>query len=153
MSIEEYADRIKPAGVLYVDVYPYRVLANRSVEFLMLKRRPDVVMPSRWQAVSGKIRKGEAIQAAFVRQLKNKTGHDVDSVASLGLVNVYHDAHYDTVMMTPAASARLTEDDIKLDETLHVAHQWCGISEAKEYLPWPTPRASLDEIVARVRAG
>lgn len=150
MSIEEYADRMKPAGVLYVDVYPYRVLPDRRVEFLMLQRRSDVVMPSRWQAVSGKLRKGETIQAAFVRQLKKKTGRDIESVQPLSLVNVYYDAHYDTVMMVPAASARLTGDVIVLDETLHVAHQWCGIDQAKEYLPWPVPRASLDEIVASV---
>ena len=152
MSIQEYAERMKPVGVLYVDVYPYRVLPDRSVEFLMLKRRSDVVMPSRWQAVSGKLRAKETIHSAFVRQVEKKTGHRVE-VAPLSQVNVFYDAHYDTVMMVPAAGAELGEDPISIDESLHVAHKWSRIEEAKGHLPWPTPQASLEEIALRVAGG
>jgi len=39
------------------------------VEFLLLRRRTDVVMADCWQAISGKLRAYERISHTFVRQL------------------------------------------------------------------------------------
>ena len=60
-DIRNYMERLRPAGILYVDVYSYRVSPVGDVEFLVLRRRDDVVLAGQWQAVSGKLRAGERI--------------------------------------------------------------------------------------------
>ena len=49
-----FGELLRPVGVLYVDVYPFRRCSG-GVEFLVVRRRDDVVMPGSWQALSGKL--------------------------------------------------------------------------------------------------
>ena len=107
MTIEQFHSRLRPAGLLYVDVYPYFLPAGGGLEFLLLKRRADVVLPGVWQPVSGKIKEGEKFSEAFVRQAVEKTGQLPMRAFALDTVNAYFDTHYDTVMLVPSAACGL----------------------------------------------
>jgi len=146
-DIRNYADRVHPVGVLYVDVYPYRVLDDRTARFLLLRRRADVVMPDCWQAVSGKLRANERISHAFVRQVLAKTGQAPCRLHRFEAVTSFYDEYYDTVMMVPAAAAELSTDDVRIDASLHVESRWVTQQEARHLLPWPSSRDAIDGIV------
>jgi 8-oxo-dGTP pyrophosphatase MutT (NUDIX family) len=106
-DIGDFADRIRPIGVLYIDVHPFRVSASGDAEFLVLRRGAGIPLAGQWQTVSGKIRKGERIADAFARQVLGKTGRRPAQLFKLAEVTTFFDEYYDTVMMVPAAAARL----------------------------------------------
>jgi len=152
-DIRNYADRLHPVGVLYVDVYPYRVLDDGTVHFLLLRRRPDVVMPDCWQAVSGKLRPDERISHAFVRQVVAKTGQSPLRLSRFEAVTSFYDEYYDTVLMVPAAAAQLNAGDIQIDTSLHRESRWVTQPQAHQLLPWPASRNAIDGIAEAVLGG
>ncbi|MCH9680452.1 MAG: NUDIX domain-containing protein [Deltaproteobacteria bacterium] len=137
MSIEDYGHRVKPAGILYVDVFPYHVPVGAEPRFLLLRRRLDVVMPGVWQAVSGKIAAEERIRRAFVRQVQRKTGQVPRELFKLDTVTIFYDDYYDTVMMVPVAACRIEPTPIEIDPKLHTEHRWATLDEARELVEWP----------------
>jgi len=151
--LANYADRIHPVGVLYVDVYPYRMRDDDTLEFLLLRRRADVVMPDCWQAVSGKLRADERISHAFLRQVVAKTGQAPSRLHRLEAVTSFYDEYYDTVMMVPGAAAQLGAGDVRIDESLHQEFRWVSQAEAHELLPWRTSRAAIDAIAEAILNG
>lgn len=54
MSIEKFKDRMKSIGVLYIEMYPFRLSDLGEIEFLILKRNTVVELGNSWQAISGK---------------------------------------------------------------------------------------------------
>lgn len=152
-DIRNYMERLRPAGILYVDVYPYRVSPVGDVEFLVLRRRGDVVLAGQWQAVSGKLRAGEQIADAFVRQVRTKTGRTPLAVFKLAEVATFYDDYYDTVMLVPGAAALLGDGDVTLRASLHVAHRWLSRTDACALLPFSGQHNALAVIEESVRAG
>ncbi|WP_457280999.1 NUDIX domain-containing protein [Polaromonas sp. P5_D5] len=131
-----FVSRTKPVGVLYVDVYPYFKDQDNRIQFLLLKRRADVVMPGKWQAISGKINENERIQDAFIRQVEKKTGQSPIAFEKVDYVNMFFDDYYDTVMVVPAASAEISKR-IVLDSTLHDDHIFVTYDELSKYDLFP----------------
>jgi dihydroneopterin triphosphate diphosphatase len=152
MSIEKFSKRMKSVGVLYVDVYPFRISSNNEPEFLLLKRNQDVVMPSIWQIVSGKIRERETIKEAFIRQTTEKTGLKPLSLFKVDFVNTFYDENYDTVMLVPSAAAELAPGDVVLSEKLHCEFKWASLSLAEELIPWSEQLVGLRKTNAIVEA-
>ena len=152
-DIGDFADRMRPIGVLYVDVHPFRVAESGEAEFLLLRRAEGVPLPGQWQTVSGKIRKGERIADAFARQVFGKTGSRPAQLFKLAEVTTFYDEYYDTVMMVPGAAARLDgRDEIRLDGSLHVEHRWVDLVEATRLLPYSGQRRAVSVIAAMVAA-
>lgn len=137
MTIEQFHSRLRPAGLLYVDVYPYFLPTGGGLEFLLLKRRADVAMPGVWQPVSGKIKEGEKFSEAFLRQAVEKTGQRPIRVFSLDSVNAYFDAHYDTVMLVPNAACRLTNKDVEVNSDLHLDYKWVDMAAFEVMVEFP----------------
>lgn len=144
MVIEEFANRIKQVGVLYVDVYPYFIDPTGNITFLVLKRRDDVQLPGSWQAISGKIWQNEKIRHAFIRQVKDKTGLLPVELFKIDNVNVFYDDYYDT--MVPAAACRLESQRVTLDPSLHTEYRWIRADEAALLLVWPNQLKNINQI-------
>jgi ADP-ribose pyrophosphatase YjhB (NUDIX family) len=137
VTIENYRDRVKLAGILYVDVYPFFSTEQSQTDFLLLKRRDDVQLPSSWQPVCGKIVNDERLRNAFVRQIRIKTGQQPTELYRLDEVNIFYDDFYDTVMMVPVAAARLTKRDVIIDTSLHCDYRWVQGQDVEQYLQFP----------------
>lgn len=153
-DIGDFADRIRRIGVLYIDVHPFRVSASGDAEFLVLRRGGGIPLAGQWQTVSGKIRKGERIADAFARQVLGKTGRRPAQLFKLAEVTTFFDEYYDTVMMVPAAAARLDgPGEIRLDAGLHVEFRWVDLAEATRLLPWSGQRRALAVIDSMLAAG
>lgn len=150
-DIRNYEDRLRPAGILYVNVYPYRIDISGNLRFLLLRRRTDVPLPGVWQPVSGKIRAGERIADAFVRQVEVKTGQVPHTVLKLNTVNSYYDEYYDTVMLVPMAAAGLSDDKVVIDSSLHTDSIWLEASEARARVPWKNQQEAMVTIEEAVQ--
>jgi hypothetical protein len=147
MLSDELLLRSQLPRVLYVNVYPYR-LQGAHPEYLLFRRRKDVVLPGIWQPISGKIVTGQTISEAFAAQVEKKTGGPADRIDSVDYVNTYYDSHYDAVMLVPSAVARISERAIRLDADLHDEVCWVKYEE----IPKAIPFAGQLEAYARVHA-
>ncbi|MDE0539881.1 MAG: NUDIX domain-containing protein [Rhodospirillales bacterium] len=150
MSIDRFRSRLRPPGLLYVDVYPYHLSPSGELEFLLLKRRGDIVLPNVWQPVSGKIKEGEKFGEAFIRQAAQKTGRRPLRVFALDTVNTYFDAYYDTVMLVPSAACRLFDKTVALDADLHVEFRWVDLARFEAIVKFDHQRETARKISAIV---
>ncbi|MBG6215510.1 ADP-ribose pyrophosphatase YjhB (NUDIX family) [Cryobacterium sp. CAN_C3] len=148
MRIDDFADRIRPVGVLYVDVHPFTWDSERGLEILLFKRNAEVPMPGQWQTVSGKLAKGERVVDGFLRQLKKKSGLHPSRLFKMSNVATFFDEFYDTVMLVPNALAFVEKTDIKLDGELHNSFMWATPDEALAHLAWPTQRQAVGAMQA-----
>ena len=157
MSIDRFQSRLRPAGLLYVDVYPYFMSAPGDLEFLLLKRRGDVVLPDRWQPVSGKIREGEKFSEAFLRQAVDKTGQTPVRVFALDSVNAYFDVHYDTVMLVPSAACEFSRKAVSIRSDLHADYKWVDLAAFEMSVKFPkqaeTAKVIRDGVLGEGRGG
>lgn len=146
MRIDDYQERLRPIGVLYVDVYPFVFDRDGTKRFLLLRRGPDVVNPGAWQAVSGKIAKNERIEHAFTRQVLKKTGATPHQLFKLSRVSTFYDEYYDTVMLVPAVGALMPATDVTMDEELHIEFGWFAAKEARAMLQFSSQRKAIRAI-------
>jgi hypothetical protein len=103
--------------------------------------------------VCGKIAKDEQIRTAFVRQVCEKTGQQPTELYKLDTVNVFYDECYDTVMLVPAAAARLASRDVRLDTSLHCEHRWVRGQDVEQYLQFSKQVECLRMIEGLLRGG
>jgi dATP pyrophosphohydrolase len=153
MSIDRYREQLKPAGILYVDVYPYHLSDTGEPRFLLLRRVETGEMPGSWQPVSGKLQEGETIHAGFLRQVRVKTGHRPIELHKLDFVNTFYDAFYDTVMFVPSAACRLAGLDVTIAAKHHQDFRWVSASEAERLLDWPAQGQCIRDVNRRLSVG
>jgi len=148
--IEKFAHTMKQVGVLYVDVYPCRVTEAGNIEFLLFKRRDDVVMPGVWQGISGKIKENEKISAAFSRQVAKKVGHAPKRLFKLDMVNTFYDDYYDTVMFVPSAGC-VVDNVTAIDETLHSEYKFVTEADLPEFIHFPNQLKAFEMAAEHLR--
>lgn len=153
MTIDKYTERLKRAGILYVDVYPYHVDPAGAVLFLFLLRNDAGELPDSWQPVCGKIATGERIRHAFVRQVKSKTGQIPAELYKLDVVNTFYDDFYDTVMFVPCAACRLGSLKVEISPEHHTQYAWLDLEEARKRLEWPVQIQCVETIARRLELG
>lgn len=149
---DELEKRMKPVGVLYVNVFPAR-MSGDNPEFLLLKRRADVVMPNVWQPVSGKIREGETIKAAFFRQVEQKTGIVLPKMYRSDTVHIYYDDYYDAVMAVPFAFCFLEQRNIVLNSSLHCEYTWVSEKQFAVMNPFVAHQRFVEHIATWKETG
>ena len=98
-----------------VDVYVFRRIRNQ-VQFLLLRRRPDVVLGDMWQSVHGKIEPGERASEAALRQIEERTSLIPTKLYSADYINQFYDHASDTIVLAPtfAAMAGLLKNVLSL---------------------------------------
>jgi len=145
-NIDNYADRLKTVGVLYVDLYPFRKTSKGDFEYLLFRRNDKVELANTWQTISGKIEKDERISEAFSRLAKKRTGVNPKKIIKLQTVNMFYDEYYDTVMLVPTSACELAEDDEVVISDLHTEYRWSSKEEALDLLIWPNQKKVIELI-------
>lgn len=79
IPVDEYSRIIELLPILCVDI----VLRNVRGEYLLVKRANEP-KKGRWWVIGGRVRKGEKVEAAVVRKIKEEVSLDVESVHPLG---------------------------------------------------------------------
>lgn len=128
------SDAFKSGVVRAVDVYPYR-REREVIEFLLLRRAPDMLYSGTWRMVGGKIQPGERAWTAALRELYEETQRSPRRFWTVPSVNSFYEWQYDRVNLIPAFAAELNADPV-LDQE-HDAFRWLQAEEAAERLAWP----------------
>lgn len=133
-----------------VDVYAYR-LQEGQVQFLLLRRAPNVSYAGQWRMIGGKIRYGEAAWQTAFREIEEETGQQPYRLWVVPSLNVFYEWPHDRVNLIPAFAAELTDDPVLNDE--HNAFAWLDEEEAAARLLWPEQQRLLRLTAQLLRQG
>lgn len=136
------------AGV--VDVFVVHP-ASRGWRHLALRRARGVRCPGTWEAVHGRIERGETPPDAARREVREETGLAVARLYSL-TVNPFFLTATGTVELAVAFVAVVADDAVTLGEE-HDAFEWLSRSAARRRYHWPRERESLDHIAILFKGG
>ncbi len=133
-----------------VDVFVVRRV-GRGWRHLALRRAGDVRCPGTWEAVHGRIERGESPPAAARREVREETGLAVERLYSL-TVNPFFLTATGTVELAVAFVAVVSDGDLTLGSE-HDAHEWLARTAARRRYHWPRERESLDHIAVLFKGG
>lgn len=137
------------AGV--VDVFVVRPAASRGWRHLALRRAHGVRCPGTWEAVHGRIERGETPPAAARREVREETGLAVERLYAL-TVNPFFLTATGTVELAVAFVAVVADGAVTLGDE-HDACEWLSRAAARRRYHWPRERESLDHIAVLFKGG
>ena len=136
------------AGV--VDVFVVRT-APRGWQHLALRRAADTRCPGTWEAVHGKIERGESPPDAARREVREETGLAVQRLYAL-TVNPFFLASTGAVELAVAFVAVVQKSTVTLGPE-HDRAEWLSRAAARKRYHWPRERESLDHIAVLFNGG
>lgn len=86
LPADEYQQILRRVPVLCVD----GILVNQRGQFLLVKRK-NAPMQGEWWVPGGRVLKGETLEAAFTRKMREELGIDVRILMPAGYFEVQHD--------------------------------------------------------------
>ncbi len=128
-----------------VDVYIFRHVRNQ-VQFLLLRRRPDVVLGDTWQSIHGKIEPGERAVEAAMREVEERTAFVPTKLYSADYINQFYDHASDTIVLAPAFAALVDPGAKVRVSPEHSDYAWCDLEETVARLPWSGQRWAVRHI-------
>lgn len=122
--------------------------------YLVFRRpeRKDLQLPSFWQGVTGAVEKGETLEAAAIREVKEETGIDLEGVHDTGFSFSYpiQDA-WKTAYPSDAKHitehvffAKVVSDPVLSKE--HTAFRWVTFAEGLTLLTFGANPESLERV-------
>jgi 8-oxo-dGTP pyrophosphatase MutT (NUDIX family) len=136
------------AGV--VDVFVVRP-GRRGWQHLALRRSPTTRCPGAWEAVHGRIERGETPPEAARREVREETGLAIERLYSL-TVNPFFLTSTGAVELAVAFVAVVAPGGVKLSEE-HDALEWLSRARARARYHWPKERESLEHIAILFKGG
>lgn len=135
-----------------VDVYVFRRV-QAHVQFLVLRRRPDVVLGDTWQSIHGKIEPGERAVDAALREVTEQTGFLPKKLYSADYINQFYDHHTDRIVLAPSFAALVgSREQPRLSSEYH-DYAWCDLEETVARLPWSGQRWAARHIYDVIAMG
>lgn len=123
----------------FVDCHVYR--RGETIEWLVMKRAPHIILPNTWQPVQGHIEPGETAYEAAFRELQEETGLSCQKFYQASYVNRFYLAQTDQIILSPVFCAEVSGEVTLSDE--HTEYKWVSFEEAMHTYPWPGQRKSL----------
>ena len=141
-------DTIVRVGV--VDVFVVRP-HGRVWQHLALRRAAGVRCPGTWEAVHGRIERGETPPQAARREVREETGLSVERLYAL-TVNPFFMKSTGTVELAVVFVAVVGRGTAVLGEE-HNAYAWLSRAAARRRYHWPREREALDHIAVLFKGG
>lgn len=135
-----------------VDVYVFR-RAKKRVQFLVLRRRPDIVLGDTWQSIHGKIEPGERAVDAALREVEEQTGMVPQKLYSADYINQFYDQKTDTVVLAPSFAALVGPTEQPRLSSEYSDYAWCDLEETVARLPWSGQRWAARHIYDVIAMG
>lgn len=123
------------------------IILNPLNQVLLVQRSQKSSYPDYWQLVEGKLEKGESLEVALKREIREETGL---STSELILNNVFYNeleakgSNYLCIRVVFNTNAISTQISIS-DE--HAAFGWFGVEEALALSLLPGTKAILDTLL------
>ncbi|MEJ7652528.1 MAG: NUDIX domain-containing protein [Chloroflexia bacterium] len=128
-----------------VDVYPFRVIEDRS-QYLALKRMPNLPLGNTWQVVHARIERKETAVRAAVRELKQQTGLTPTGMWNIDYVNSFFSPEEDVVFLVPSIGVLVdNNDDVSLTPE-HVSWEWVSSTTALKRFMWVGQRLAIQTL-------
>jgi dATP pyrophosphohydrolase len=135
-----------------VDVYIFRRM-NKNVQFLVLRRRPDVVLGDTWQAIHGKIEPGERAVDAALREVRERTGLTPRKFYSADYINQFYDHATDSIVLAPSFAGLVGSREKPQLSSEFGDYAWCDLEETVARLPWSGQRWAVRHIYDVIAIG
>lgn len=147
----EMPDSSVDVKVATVDVYVIRPLPE-GWRVLVLRRGQDTRCPGSWEAVHGRIERGERPEQAAVREVLEESDLNVSRLYNIA-VQPFYLPRLGMVTAAVVFAAFVDEPaDVRLGEE-HDRFEWLSPSEAEARFIWPRSRTILRDIVALLKGG
>jgi dihydroneopterin triphosphate diphosphatase len=135
-----------------VDVYVFRK-SRRRIQFLVMRRREDVVLGNLWQSVHGKIEPGEHSVDAAVREMREQTGLEPQRVYSADYINQFYNHAMDAIVLAPSFAILVGPNDEPTLASPYSDYAWCDLEETVGRLPWSGQRWAVRHIFDVIAIG
>jgi len=132
--------------VAYVDVYVLRGAGN-ALQVLLLRRAVGQSRPGSWEAVHGKIDRGETPVDAARRELREETGCVPIALYNLSRVEQFYHHTTDEIVLVPAFVAFIAADAVVQLSEEHESQLWLTPTEARARCSWPRAARCLEDAV------
>jgi 8-oxo-dGTP pyrophosphatase MutT (NUDIX family) len=132
-----------------VDVWVFRVTADGALELLLLRRSAGRILPGLWQGVSGSLEAGERVVEGALRELREETAIDTDTIDAfydLDQVNQFHEPTVDSVLSAAVFAVRVRPGAEAVLSDEHDMSRWLSPAEALSLVIWPAYRESIGRI-------
>lgn len=135
-----------------VDVYLFRRV-NARVQFLVLRRKPDLPLGDTWQAVHGKIEHGESAVTAVKREIEQRVGLIPVRLYSADYIGQFYDHQTDTIVLAPTFAAQVAPRVKPNVSAEYVDFAWCDLEETTARLLWTSQRWAVRHIYDVIAMG
>lgn len=128
-----------------VDTYLFRAV-NARVQFLVVRRRPEVAMGDTWQSIHGKITGGETAVEAARREIEEHTGIVPTQMYTADYISQFYDHVTDTIVLAPTFAARVPARVKPRLSGDYIDYAWCDLEETTGRLMWSAQRWAVRHI-------
>lgn len=140
-----------------IEVCVFSVRGSEPLYLLLKRSNDEEIYPGIWQFVSGSMNADETAYTAAHRELIEETQLPVRQFYVVPHVNVFYDADYDAVNISPLFAAKVDVQSKPRLSKEHTSYQWCSYDEAMRMLVWPGQKQGLhivnDYIIGETEAG
>lgn len=133
-----------------VDAYVFRRV-NARVQFLLLHRRPEIIMGRTWQAFHTRVDDGETAITAAQRAVHEFAGLAINGVYSADYINQFYDEARDAVVFAPVLALTVSARNQVTISPDFSDYGWVNCDEAVTLLPFSGQRWAvrhIDEIMS-----
>ena len=128
-----------------IENHIFRV-ADKDLEFLLLKRSEKEIYPNVWQMVTGSIDEGEKAYETALREMKEETGLIPEEFWVVPYTNSFYSHEKNMMCLVPVFAARVNSDLPVTISDEHSEYLWVKKEKAIELLSWYGQRKSVEII-------
>lgn len=139
-----YERRSPPMTQIVPGVVEVYVIRHNGGDWrvLALQRSGDAIRASSWETVYGKIDPGERPEHAAVRELREETGLELQSLYNV-TVNSFFLHATQTIQMSIVFAAFVADESLVTLSAEHQRYEWLNLEAACERFTWPRARHAL----------